>query len=185
MLLCTAITNVIGYQTNSFDNIIVLEFSFSEPIFEKTNIDENIFTAVSINNLSKIHDLGKPILPVKSVRVLLPQGTDIENIEISSSEEIILGFGFNIKAEGYVVPISKIINEDNKPEISAISFNSLYSYVGVYTFRGFSILHLNLHPIQYDASNGKISYYNSMKLIVETKNGEINKALEAIQMILK
>ncbi|PNX47200.1 MAG: hypothetical protein BV456_11295 [Thermoplasmata archaeon M8B2D] len=177
ILISTNTTNVFGSQNQkSFDNKIILDFSFSKPVIEKSNVDGNIITSVTIQDLPNTHDLRKPVLPVKPVRILLPQGTDVNNIEISHSEEILVGSGFNIQAGGYVVPVSEIVKEDNKPIIAKSSSDLLYSYIGVYTFRGFSILHLNLYPIQYDASNGKISYYNSMKLIVETKNGEINKA---------
>ncbi len=174
MFISSTLTNVLATQNNnSIDSKIVLDFYFSEPNLEKINVDGTVITTVTIEDLSNTHDLGNPILPIKPVRVLLPHGTDLKNIEVSFSEEIVLGSGFNIRAGGYVVPVSKIVNEDNKLEISTISFNSLYSYVGVYTFRGFSILNLNLHPVQYDASNGEISYYKSMKLIIETEKIDV------------
>ena len=177
ILIGTNTINVFGLQNKkSFDNKITLDFSFTKPIIEKSNIDGNTIATVTIQDLPNTHDLRKPVLPVQPVRILLPQGTEIDNIEIRHSKEILLGSGFNIQAGGYIVPVSEIIRENNNPIIAEISSNLSYSYNGVYTFRGFSILHLNLHPIQYYASNGKISYYNSMKVIVETKNGEINKA---------
>ncbi len=178
VLLFSSITNVFGFQnTNTIDNKIMLEFSFSKPIIEKSNVNGKIITTVTIENLSNSHNLGKPILPVKPVRILLPQGTDVNYIEVIPSKELILDYSLNIQDGGYVVPISKIVIENDKSEFTMNSQFSLYSYVGVYKFRGFSILYLNLYPVQYDVSNGKISYYESMKLIIDTKNIEINRAI--------
>ena len=177
IVLSTAITNVLGLQNKiTYDNKIILEFSFSKPIIEKSNVDGDIITTVTIEDLPNTHDLGKPILPVKPVRILLPQGTDVNGIKVITSDEIFLDSGLNVQAGGYLVPVSKIVKENMKPAITTNNLVSLYSYVGLYNFRGFSILHINLYPVQYDASTGEISYYASMKLIVETKNNEVHRA---------
>lgn len=178
IVLSTAITNVLGLQNKiTYDNKIILEFSFSKPIIEKSNVDGDIITTVTIEDLPNTHDLGKPILPVKPIRILLPPGTDVNGIKVITSDEIFLDSGLNIQAGGYLVPVSKIVKENMEPAITTNSLVSLYSYVGLYNFRGFSILHINLYPVQYNASNGKISYYTSMKLIVETKNNEVHRAV--------
>jgi hypothetical protein len=177
ILLSTTITNVLSFQTKeTIDSKIILEFSFSKPIIEKSYFDGNIITTVTIEDLPNTHDLGKPILPVKPVRILLPQGTEVNNIEVINSDELLLGSGLNIQAGGYVVPVTKFVKNNRESTISADSFNPLYTYVGLYKFRGFSILHLNLYPVKYDISKGEISYYTLMKLIIDTKNGQINRA---------
>ena len=156
------LTNALSLEENINDNKIIFDLYFSKPIIENSNVDGNIIATVTVEDLVNTHNLGNPILPIKPVRILLSQGTELKNVEVSPSEKIMLGSGFNIISGGYVVPVSQNVKENNKPEISTNSFNSLFSYIGVYSFRGFSILNINLHPIQYDASNGEISYYKSM-----------------------
>lgn len=177
ILLSTTITDVLGFQNkDTIDNKIILEFSFSKPILEKSNFYGNIITTVTIEDLPNTHDLGKPILPVKPVRILLPQGTKVNSIDVINSDELLLGSGLNIQTGGFVVPITKIVKENRESVISANNFNPLCTYVGLYKFRGFSILHLNLYPVHYNISKGEISYYSSMKLIIDTKNDQINRA---------
>ena len=116
ILISANTTNVFGSQNQkSFDNKIILDFSFSKPIIEKSNVNGNIITSVTIQDLPNTHDLKKPVIPVKPISILLPQGTDVNDIELSHSEEILLGSGFNIQAGGYVVPVSEIVKENNKP----------------------------------------------------------------------
>ena len=168
-MISSTITNVIAFQkTETIYDDIILDFYFSEPILENIDNDEVTLTSVIVEDLPNTHDLGNPILPVKPVRILLPENTELNNIIVTPSDKITLGSGFNIAAGGYVIPISDMLEDRIKPEISTKNFNSLYSFVGVYSYRGFSILHLNLHPVQYDASNGELSYYKSMKLVIET-----------------
>ena len=168
--------NVFASQKISSSDKIILEFSFSKPIIEQLKVDEDIITTVTIESLQNTYDLGKPIIPVKPVKVLLPQGTEVNDIEITTSEEILLGSGFNIQAGGYIAPVSLIENENKQTITTKYSSDIIESFVGVYTFRGFSILHLNLYPVKYDALNGKISYFNSIKLTIDIKNCDVNKA---------
>ncbi len=172
----SASINVFGFQETNTDNRIILEFSFPKPIIEKLNVNGNNITKVTVEGLSYSNDLGKPILPVKPVKVILPQGSDVDNIEVTTSEEIFLGSEYGIQSGGCIVPVSKIENENNQLIFTTNSSDIIYSYVGVYVFRGFSILHLNLYPVKYDALNGEISYYDSMKLTVYTKDCAVNRA---------
>ncbi|RLF39720.1 MAG: hypothetical protein DRN12_06570, partial [Thermoplasmata archaeon] len=62
----------------------------------------------------------------------------------------------------------------------------LFSVIGVYMFRGYPILHINLYPVQY--VNEKLYYYKSLKLEVTTKPATYKggfRGLEKDQQLLR
>ncbi len=182
LFLFSSTTSVFGINHEVEDNNIVFDFSFSEPQFENIEVKGDIYKRVAIDGLPNAHDFRKPCLPVKPLRILLPQGRDVKNIEIFSSEKISLGNNFNIEVGGRLVPLinaHQVVKEQNT--VKATPFysddifpSSLYSNLGVYSYRGFSILHVNLYPIQYVSDTGEIFFYDYMKLVIETKESSAN-----------
>jgi len=64
--------NPVFGDTGEEENIY-LNFSFSSPVFEKTTIKGGIYDIIKIEDLPNTYDLGIPRLPVKAVKILLPQ----------------------------------------------------------------------------------------------------------------
>ena len=174
VFLFTSITSAFElYQTmekNKDINVITLDFSFSKPIFEKIKIKNEIFDRVTIDDLPNTHAYNIPSLPVKPVRILLPQGRNVKNIEVYTSNKTSLGKGFNVERGGKVVPITNIYVTKQRNILPSVShgtagcgisrgFDSLYKSIGVYIYRGFSILHVNLYPVQYDIETGELSFF--------------------------
>jgi len=167
------------------EEIIVLDFSFSEPQLEKISVKDGIYDRISVDGLPNINDFREPRLPVKPLRILLPQGRSMENIEVFTSDKISLGKGYDVELGAKVVPLvttQQITKKQSSNAIKPLKSTSdiapepLYSDVAVYTSRGFSILHINLHPIQYLPETGEIFYYDHMTLLVETKESSVNGA---------
>jgi hypothetical protein len=186
LFLIVTTTNVLGINYNTIENNeIVLNFTFSEPTLEKIEINEQIFHRITVKELPNSGDIGKPCIPVKPVKVLLPQGTDINNIEIFTSDETLLGYDYNIERGGRLVPVSMANQKENHQKTTSyqsppVNVESLYEKIGIYTMRGFSILHVNLFPVQYDVDSGRVSYFNEMKLVVDTKSAPGNRAFRGI-----
>jgi len=186
LFLAVATNNVLGTNHDiKENNEIILDFNFSEPDIETFERNEQVFHRITIDGLSNSADINKPCLPVKPVKVLLPQGTTLANIEIYSNEETVLGYNYNIEHGGRLIPISMLNQKENTEtsnfyQKSTTNTDSLYEKIGVYTSRGFSILHVNLLPVQYDASNGKISYFDKIKLVVKTKPSTFNRGFRGL-----
>lgn len=175
------------FGVNSTQNeIIVLDFSFSSPILEKTTIRNEIYDRIRIDGLSSTNDLGIPCLPVKPVKILLPQGRGVKEIKVITSEKKELGSDFKVEVGGKLVPlfdtIEMVNNKDAYSNIPIKHFSTLlFENKGVYNCRGFDILHLNLYPVQYCTDSGELSYFEHMKIVVETEESTINDAFRGLE----
>ena len=163
----------LGFQIEKQkDNNLIfsLEFDFPEPI-----VIDDIVDSVKMGDLPVQYDLNLPCLPVKPVRILLPAGTVYEDIFVETSTKVNIGYDFDLKTGSRVIPLIEGIDSDLYLQENKVSDDyeySKFSVVGVYSCRGFSILHVNLYPVLYNPLDGEISYFDSMKVIVKTKNAE-------------
>jgi len=190
MFLLAIVTPALEIKSKTLDEErIVLDFFFSEPRLEKINIKGKVYDRITVDELPNINDFRESRLPVKPVRVLLPQYGSMENIEVFTSGKISFGSGYNIELGAKVVPLvttQQITKKQSSNAIKPLKSNCditpepLYSDVAVYTARGFSILHMNLHPVQYVPETGEIFYYNHITLIVETKESSMNSAFRGM-----
>ncbi len=152
-------------------NRIVMHLMFPPP----TVIQENgsSFCKVSIADLPTFMDDIVPILPVKTVRVLLPQKHILSSVVATCSDEIIIGDGFIVQLGETPVPTEISFPEEYNQ--SVVHFDTSVSYpteicqiVDVSYFRGYSIAILNVFPVHYLATTGQISYYPEITLTIST-----------------
>jgi hypothetical protein len=182
--------SVFGNSTlDESNNEIIFDYSFSIPNIEKVEINGEIFDRITIEGLSNTCNYQEPCLPVKPLKILLPQGTDVQDIRVITDEKTHLGNGYKTEIGGRVIPIIDkqqifenriFVNNSLVTFTEEDSLGCLYSTVGVYTYRGFSILHINLHPVHYNITTGEISYFHQMTLIVETKVSIRNNAFRRL-----
>jgi len=175
VFLCLSIGNVHGTNVSE-NNDIIFEFSFDIPIIEKIEINNEFFDRVTIEGLPNSHEYQEPSLPVKPLKILLPAGKDVKDIHFLTEEVKSFGESHNIELGGRVIPLiqTQIKKADDPVKIKSDYISELYDFVGVYYCRGFPILHVNLYPVQYNAQNGEISYYDNIRLVIETKDSDMN-----------
>jgi hypothetical protein len=157
-----------------------LTYSFEAPIIEQIMIDDTDYTRITIKDLSTSGNCGNPRLPSGGANILLPQGTIVDDITVEGESEF-LGSGFNVEPVPEMIPISKINNKPlNTRNEDIYSSNEmfpgkLFEKVGVYSFRGYEILVLKLHPVQYIPATGELYFYKDIELSVNLiKDGYIN-----------
>jgi hypothetical protein len=190
LLLVVSMISVLGNNTEDESNDdIIFDYSFSRPIIENVEIKGEIFDRVTIDGLSNTYNYQEPCLPVKPLKILLPPGKDVKDIRVFTGEKTILGFGYKAEIGGRVIPViyeqqvfhnKFFIKQESVKLTSEIYPNDLYSLVGVYVYRGFSILHVNLHPVHYNITTGEIYYFSHMTLNVETKESTRNTAFRSL-----
>lgn len=190
LLLVMPIVPILGNSTvDEGNNGIIFDYSYSKPTIEKVEINGEIFDRVTIDGLLNTCNYQEPCLPVKPLKILLPQGTDVQDIRVITDEKTSLGVGYKTEIGGRVIPVTyeqqvfqnQIFIQKNSVKLTDDDYPSyLYSKVGVYTYRGFSILHLNLHPVHYNITTGEIYYFHQMTLIVETKESTRNNAFRGL-----
>jgi hypothetical protein len=158
---------------------IILNYEFPDPIIQYLDNYDETFLRVTINGLSNTYDYKKPCIPIKPIRVILPYGQEVCSISVKTSEEKSIGFSDNIEVAGLLTPIMNISNKvySNKEIlVCKDTYQDIYSNVGIYKCRGFSILHLNIYPINYDIQTGEIVFYENIQIKINTINsGNIKK----------
>ena len=146
-----------------------LTYTFNYPIIaEKSKI--------TISGIENTANLGEPILPSVSANILITYKEKTEKIAITPGKRIKLGNDFDITPASRAVPISKLHVSENGESIKDEAIYSsdnefpgtLFEKVGTYSFRGYSILILNLFPVQYNPVTKEAFFYETMEVTIET-----------------
>ena len=186
MLVLTALWMVkLDYQVQSVNskflgidpsNSVVLNYDFSSPLVTGTGDHDHVV----ISGLPSYGAPGEPVLPFKLVRMLIPQGKEVESVNIITGNRTRLTGKFNIEYGKTLLPTSvDNMVEDKANETiytSADPFpGKLYSQESTQYMRGYGVFLLKLYPVEYLPKTGEIYYYQKMILNVDLKNvGQIS-----------
>ena len=96
-LIFMSITSIAIAKQQEDINQIEITYSFENPKLNKVQIENNVYDEVILSGASNIGNPGDPSLPIKGAYLLLPQGTDLQNIIISTSDKLCLGNNFLVK----------------------------------------------------------------------------------------
>ncbi len=171
--LLPALLTILAFVCSSLgyadaDPVIKLEYVFSEPKLERINEYYSIY----MPDTGKLYDdIGLPLLPVKTAKILIPQGHDVKTINIVLGKKITIDGEFMIEYAKPQIPIGS--NETVEAQSNEEVYSSrnpfpgkLHSVVSTQFLSGYKILVLNLFPVEYIPALGKVSYYERMKVIV-------------------
>jgi len=161
-----------GDLQSDMDNNIILKYTFDCPVITEEIHDNEIYNNVIIEGLPLIGAVGKPMLPMKPVKVLIPQRSSIESIAVTYDDAIVIGEGYNLK-------LGQQHSELSTEQVSMINTDAQYNTmipfpvedfeeVGAYDFRGCNILTINLYPVQYLGATGELKYYDEMTIHITT-----------------
>jgi len=173
IFLLSNVTPVVSY---SLDDLKTVKYSFPTPIIESVSIGGTQYDRIILPDCTPAGNPGEPMIPSKGAFILLPPHSKVTNIQILTSKKIELEKGLIIEPMGQPIPLTDdnfiSIPTPNK-EIyhkNSIYPQNLYTEVGTYGFRGYQILVLQLHPIQYNPVSKELFYYKDMTVRVETEN---------------
>ena len=161
---------VLAAQEKSTDSIS-MTYSFSTPMISKITIDHDVYDQIILQEAPCSGNPGEPSLPTKGAYLLLPPHTNVDTITITG-EKTKVGTGLRVVPCGRPIPIvpnAPILIPSPDPAIysSEEMFpGCLYTQTGVYHFRGYTILVLMLHPVQYVPATGDVFYYPTMDVSV-------------------
>ncbi|UCF49292.1 MAG: hypothetical protein JSU91_05965, partial [Thermoplasmatales archaeon] len=161
-----------------FENEIKLSYNFENPKIQSVEIAGTNYDRITLSTCIADGNVGEPLLPSKGVYILLPPKTKAHFIEVLSNEKQNLGTGFFIEPMGKPIPLSSVqTNVVPTPDEKIYASNEFYpgklhTKVGLYNFRGYQILILLLHPVQYNPSTGELFYYSSLDVNIELVNDE-------------
>ncbi len=182
-----SITVLASHEQNT--DVISVTYSFPSPSISKKTLKNTNYDQILIQGAPCSGNSGEPLLPTKGVYLLLPPNSKVQSITISGEKHFI-GSGFHIVPCGVSLPLTQYTsNATNSIPIPDLNIYSsptpypdrLYSEIGTYSFRGYYILVLMLHPVQYIPNTGDLYYYPTMKVTVclteETKQESLYRSL--------
>lgn len=148
-------------------------FYFSQPtIRQQMGMDLVQFSQTFLTNRA-----GEPLLPYKSISLLLPPGTKAESMEVTREGRTeITGF-FNL----FPAQTSKPLSEKKQSAFQrneAIYKSSIpypaesFGVLSTHYLNGFSVAFSSVTPLEYIPSEGKVFYYNKITVKIETVSDE-------------
>ena len=150
------------------------EFSTLHPVFDEHGM------YFSIDGLDNTDMIGKPVIPQKTVRLLLPLDTEIDHVEVIPGPCIQLPklYEYEVAIGQPAIPLSY------KGEITSIQMDSelynsvypgdLYKPLTTQHKNGYKLFIANIYPLHYqfgsDDIPSEISYYQSITLKVHLRD---------------
>jgi len=156
-------------ENTSFEHIV--SFSEEDLIFKKINS----YDIVSINNGDWISDLGKPMLPIKTINLAIPKDVAIEDIRIITTSSKILPGNFLIFPSQKPLKTSQLQpNQKNFISQTKDVYESenpypetLVKFIRQSDLAGQSIAEFQIFPLQYIPNQNKLILYTSITFAVE------------------
>ncbi|MGF3554961.1 MAG: C25 family cysteine peptidase [Thermoplasmatota archaeon] len=167
-----------GYHQQS-EQQIMLNYSFKQPKIQSINILEDRYDRIFLEDCVTAGNPGEPNIPSKGAYILLPPNSKIDNIEITTGKKHNLGYNFKIDPVEKSLPMTsssvsqKIFKNMEIYNANKFYPDKLYTEVGIYYFRGYKILVLLLHPIQYNPVTGELFFYENMYVNIKTSSDSL------------
>jgi hypothetical protein len=176
---------------------ITLQYLLDEPTVDRGAVtlagpdgSSKIYDSVMIPGLNNLVIPGEPVLPVRTARILIPYGEEVQDVKVVAGNEKYLG-SVSIKPGQNSVPIGFTKNctgcnpEDNwttTPELTLLNEEiygsedpypvEAYSVLGVQKKHGYKILYINLYPIKYIPKTGEAYSFGAFDVEVATAPAE-------------
>jgi len=162
--------NTLSINTHTMPDSIIVELFFPQP----TITDSPNYHSVEMQDLLRFGAPGEPVLPFRTIKVLIPQGKEFQRIDVAHGNKKLLEGKFNVEYGKTAMPISSktsIADRQNQEIYSSSDpFPSvLFSQASEQYVRGYRILLLTLHPVQYIPKTGELSYFETMTVTIDLK----------------
>ncbi len=172
-------------QVSGSARTIRLSFRFPPPTIQRIGS----YDQVSIEGVPSLGQVGKPVLPVKSVKVLLPAGFNVDSVQVFHPKMERFGSGYLIKPGQPVIPISfpyrlKPVAPDPKIYASPNQYPAkLYDLVSIQRVCGYRIVLINLYPVVYMPKDRTLLYFPQLELKITTRRS--TKALAESERMIR
>lgn len=114
---------------------------------------------------------GKPALPCKTLKILIPWGKDVASVEVLHDIERFLKTKVNLEFGHLPVPIAP--NRHATYDFMVNPHTHSYPLVSLASeqyLRGFKILSVSIYPVQFNPRTKETSYFSSVTVKINLKN---------------
>ncbi|MFC1475385.1 C25 family cysteine peptidase [Candidatus Zixiibacteriota bacterium] len=160
---------------------LTMEYSFAYPEIREVTLDGKDYHRVTMPEAPNSGEVGKPSLPARGTKILLPFGAQVTKIEVVPGQRVLLGDGYLVEPVTQPVPLSRDhalpapLARDESIYASSNPFpGAAFVEIGTQKFRGYQVLVLRLQPVQYVPVSGELYYFP--QLIVEVSVSQTSES---------
>ena len=150
------------------DDKILMQYTFEKPV----HTTDGIFDVLRITDAEQFNQPGAPMIPVYPVRLLIPCGKDVDDIQVEILESEPLSGVYDLQPAQEPQRLSQLqrgsVTERDTTiySMSTAWPESVYTMIGEQSKRGYRMMLLNLFPLQYVPTTGKIIYNQTIQVKV-------------------
>ncbi len=165
---------VSSFQSVAADQI-TQSFVFSPPQCEPVEVDGRTFSRITVKGAPSGGQIGQPSLPGRGARILIPNGHAVENIVVEPERPTLMTLDRLVAPVTTPVPLN--LRDYTPPPLMLDSIlytsdapfpASPLAIVSEQLFRGYRILILELHPVQYHPAANELRSYSRLTVTVHT-----------------
>ncbi|MBU7023016.1 MAG: S8 family serine peptidase [Theionarchaea archaeon] len=128
---------------------------------------------------------GEPLMPYRAARILLPQDTEVKDIKVRHGAPIIqkgIDIPWGQPPCTFSGPSPEKVGRNEETYTSNSPYPAeLYEVTGTESFKGFSILNINLYPVQYQPLTQTVHFYSTLTVEVKFGKGAKNALYRGLQ----
>jgi len=160
-------TDLPSIQTTDFPPSLEFSFQFSNPTILNDVTNSSCF--ITLENCSQLINPGKPLIPFKTIFILLPPNTSIKSY-FTESKPTFMNLTLPLRKTQYATSISSYDCTKNSENIHTYQGlertyppnQAIQSEIGYK--KGYAIVSFQLYPIQYNPINKQIYYTPTLTL---------------------
>ncbi|MEW5760185.1 MAG: C25 family cysteine peptidase, partial [Candidatus Thermoplasmatota archaeon] len=165
IILSALWTNAFVQGFREETTIMVVKFVFVKPEVK----EKDSSTEITMEGLSSYGEEGKPVLPFKNVKLLIPYSKTVREVRVAVGSKETITFKQPIEHGQAPIPFIDGGKLDYTPQNETLYNssepypNELFSEYTIQYLRGYKLLIFNLYPVQYIPSLEMIFWYKSMR----------------------
>ncbi|MFH1014140.1 MAG: C25 family cysteine peptidase, partial [Thermoplasmatota archaeon] len=160
---------------------ITLTYFFPPPTISAQLSSDSIVHSVTIDDLPVTHETDQPCLPVKPLRVLLPNGLTVDDVTVEIDQTPLVISSINPIKGSHLLQINTISENTDTSKNSSDQSKDLFSIIGIFTLKGYSILYLTLHPVIYDENSQQLTYHPRLTVTIRMTQSSASKTIRGLQ----
>ena len=161
----------VSAKTNK--DTVYLEVQFPEPTIAPSVVGPE-YSHIEMEGLRSLGEVGEPVLPIKGLKVLIPDETKIKHIDITLGEKVTLPGTYMIEPAQQEYPLSQIDKLEIKPDGPTLEVyqndapypDKLHKVISLQKKMGYPIAAIDLYPVEYNPKKGEVTYYKGMSLAI-------------------
>ncbi|MBI4722045.1 MAG: hypothetical protein HY769_03460, partial [Candidatus Stahlbacteria bacterium] len=168
---------------------IVRTENFNLQDFKFDKIDS--FDVVKLNGAFFTQKVGTPLLPIKTISVLIPAGAEVLKIEIVNHKSEVIPGKYNIYPAQPPTPISywgeiKFANPTKEIyEMQNEYPGKLIEISNIGSICGYKIVNIMFYPVQYIPKDRQVIFYNTIEFKILYKEGVGSNIYPNAQQLVK